>query len=182
MSESMPRTNAYFSPCRKFRYWLTRSWDDALPIMCVIGVNPSTADETADDPTIRKCVGFARRLGFGGLLMLNVGAYRATDPRQWKQAIDPFGPENTIAHLKEYIAQNSIECREGEIPAKGVSVVIAAWGKNCAKSPGLTRSLVIAEEMKKQLMCWGKNGDGTPRHPLMLPYSTKLELYVGGKP
>lgn len=169
------RFAAKFSDDRRYRYWLTRSWDDALPMMCVIGVNPSTADESVDDPTIRKCLGFAQRLGFGGLLMLNVGAYRATDPREWHKADDPFGRENTVEHLKEYIAQNSVCCREGEITAKGVSVVIAAWGKNCSKYRGLSRALAIVHSIPN-LMCWGRNSDHTPRHPLMLPYSTKLEL------
>lgn len=171
------KTAAYFSKDRRYRYWLTRSWDDSLPIMCVIGVNPSTADESEDDPTIRKCLGFARRLGFGGLLMLNVGAYRATDPRRWQKADDPFGSENSVTHLKEYIAQNSVACIEGQIPNKGVSVVIAAWGKNCSKNRGLSRALAIVHAMPS-LMCWGRNGDHTPRHPLMLPYSTQLELLV----
>lgn len=168
------KTAAYLSPDRRYRYWLTRSWDDSLPMMCVIGLNPSTADEQADDPTIRKCLGFARRLGFGSLLMLNVGAYRATNPREWLKAEDPFGPENTVSYLKEYIAQNSICVRDGETPTKGVTLVIAAWGRNCAKYRPLSRALAIAHSMPN-LKCWGRNADRTPRHPLMLPYSTPLE-------
>jgi hypothetical protein len=172
------KTAACFSADRKYRYWLTRSWDDgALPMLCVIGLNPSTADETVDDPTIRKCIGFAERLGFGSLLMLNVGAYRATDPRRWLSAADPFGPENSIAHLREYIAQNTMACREGEIPTKGISAVVAAWGKNGHKTPITThRCLTIAHAIP-DLFCWGRNPDSSPRHPLMLPYSTKLENY-----
>jgi hypothetical protein len=95
------RTSAYFSPDRKYRYWLLRVWDDSKPILCVIGVNPSTADETLDDPTIRRVIGFAKRLGYGGALMLNVGAYRSTDPRKWLKALDPFGPENFVHNLRE---------------------------------------------------------------------------------
>lgn len=172
------KTQAYLSADRRYRYWLTRIWDDALPMMCVIGVNPSTADENVDDPTIRKCIGFAKRLGCGGLLMLNVGAYRATNPREWQKADDPFGAENTVEHLKEYIAQNSIQCAPGETPKKGVTLVIAAWGKNCAKYCGLSRALAIRDAMPN-LQCWGRNGDHTPRHPLMLPYTTKLEPFGG---
>jgi hypothetical protein len=168
------KSNAYFSPDRRYRYWLTRSWDDAKPMMCVIGVNPSTADEAIDDATIRKCIGFAKRLGFGGLLMLNVGAFRATDPRNWHKAEDPFGPENTITHLKEYIAQNTVEHYPWETPTKGVTAVVAAWGKNCSKGRALARSLAIAQSIRG-IQCWGKNNDGTPRHPLMLSYETQLQ-------
>jgi hypothetical protein len=130
--------------------------------MCVIGLNPSTADENTDDPTIRKCIGFARRLNCGGILMLNVGAYRATMPREWLKAKDPFGPHNTVTDLKSYISNHR------------VSLIVAAWGKNCAKYRPLSRALAIAHSIPN-LMCWGRNNDGTPRHPLMLSYSTQLE-------
>lgn len=87
------QTKAYLSECRQYRYWLTRIWNHALPMLAVIGVNPSTADEVENDPTIRKCMGFAERLGFGGLLMINVAAYRATDPKKCRDAADPIGEE-----------------------------------------------------------------------------------------
>lgn len=159
------KTAAYFSEDRHYRYWLTRVWDDSKPMMCVIGVNPSTADETVNDPTIRKCRGFAMRLGFGGLLMLNVGAYRATDPREWHKAADPFGPGNSVGHIREYIAE-----------MKRVTLVVAAWGTNCSRGTSLSRAQAITHSIPS-LMCWGQNSDSSPRHPLMLPYSTPLELF-----
>jgi len=143
-------------------------------MLCVIGVNPSTADEHQDDPTIRKCLGFANRLGFGSLLMLNVGAYRATDPREWIKAIDPFGTENSVTHLKQYIMERSLACTVGEVPTP---TVVAAWGKNCSNYRGLPRALAIVHSMP-YLQCWGKNKDHTPKHPLMIPYSTPLEPLV----
>jgi hypothetical protein len=100
----LSHSEAYLSDDRRYRYWLLRIWDDALPVMANIGANPSTADETVNDPTIRKDIGFATRLGFGGLLKLNVGGFRATKPKDWYNAADPFGPENSIAHLLEYLA------------------------------------------------------------------------------
>jgi hypothetical protein len=156
------RTEAYLSRDRRYRYWLLRAWDDALPLLCVIGLNPSTADEQEDDPTIRKTIGFARRLGYGGVLMLNVGAYRATDPREWKQAADPFGRENTVAHLKGTIERFRPAC------------IVAAWGRNCAAHRGLLRAHEIMRQIP-DLQCWGRNLDRTPRHPLMLAYTTPLE-------
>lgn len=159
------KSEAFLSQDRKFRYWLVRVWDEALPLLCVIGCNPSTAAEKDDDPTIRKEIGFSKRLGFGGILKLNVGAYRATDPKVWKLAADPFGPENTIDHLQDLI-QNY---------APGATV--AAWGKCCTDS---IRGSHRAREIQKRiigLQCWGRNKDGSPRHPLMLPYSTVLEPF-----
>ena len=94
------RTEAYLSDDRAFRYWLLRYWNESLPLMALIGSNPSTADEKKDDPTIRREIGFAERLGFGGILKLNVGAFRATNPKDWKDARDPFGPGNSIEYLQ----------------------------------------------------------------------------------
>jgi hypothetical protein len=156
------RTEAHLSPDRRYRYWLIRVWDEALPLFCVIGVNPSKADEQEDDPTIRKTIGFGKKLGYGGVLMLNVGAYRATDPRDWKRAADPFGPENSIPHLKKYLASFA------------PIVVIAAWGKNCVNHRAPLRALEVMKEIPN-LQCWGRNIDGTPRHPARISYATPLE-------
>jgi len=159
------RTDAFFSDDRTFRYWLLRQWNPALPLMAVIGCNPSTADETADDPTIRKVMGFAKRLNFGGALMLNVGAFRATDPKDWKAARDPFGPGNSIDHLQGYLIKWQ------------PSIVIAAWGKPCVSSiRGQHRAEAIAKNILG-MKCWGRNADGSPRHPLMLAYTTQLEPF-----
>lgn len=159
------RSDAYFSDDGMFRYWLLRQWNPALPLMALIGSNPSVAGKVDNDPTIRKEIGFATRLGFGGIFKLNVGAFIATDPRDWKAARDPFGPGNSIYHLQGYLIKWQ------------PSLVIAAWGKPCMSSQ---RGQLRAEAIKKNIIgmkCWGRNGDGSPRHPLMLPYSTQLEAY-----
>lgn len=159
------KTEAYLSDDRKYRYWLLRVWDESLPILCLIGVNPSTADEKENDPTIRKGIGFAKRLGFGGLLMLNVGAYRATDPKHWNKADDPIGPENEIEHLLAYIARFKPQC------------VIACWGKSIGRF--VLRGEQIAAAISG-IKCFGLNSDGTPKHPLMLSYSTPIMLFAAG--
>jgi hypothetical protein len=144
-------TDAYLSEDRRFRYWLLRQWNPAMRLMAVIGCNPSTADEQKDDPTIRKTIGFARRLGFGGVLMLNVGAFRATHP---------------IDHLQAYLIKWQ------------PSIVVAAWGKPCMISE---RGRHRAEAIKANILgmkCWGRNADHSPRHPLMLAYSTPLEIFT----
>lgn len=158
-------TDALFSDDRTFRYWLLRRWNPALPLMAIIGCNPSTANERVNDPTIRKTIGFGERFGFGGILMLNVGAFRATDPKVWKAARDPFGPGNTIDHLQTYLFRWQ------------PSIVVAAWGKPLTASQ---RGQHRADAIKSNILgmkCWGRNADGSPRHPLMLAYTTKLEPF-----
>jgi hypothetical protein len=159
------RSEAYLSEDRVFRYWLLRVWTEDVPIYATISSNPSVADELENDPTIRKVMGFGKLLGYGGVLMLNVGAFRATDPKDWKDATDPFGPRNTIECLQTYLEQFK--------PA----LVVAAWGKPCMLSQ---RGQHRAEAIKKAIpgmKCWGRNADGSPRHPLMLPYTTTLEPF-----
>lgn len=159
------RTDAYISADRLFRYWLLRVWSPALPIFATIGSNPSTADEKDDDHTIRKEIGFGERLGYGGLLKVNVGAFRATDPKVWAAASDPFGPENTVEHLQGYLVKFA------------PTLVIAAWGKPCLScASGRSRAYTI-KQFIVGMKCWGLNSDGSPRHPLRLPYATALEPF-----
>lgn len=158
------RSRALLSPDAKYRYWLLRVWDDTLPVMANIGANPSTADAMLDDPTIRKDMGFAERNGFGGLLKLNVGAYRATDPRKWHAAADPYGPDNTLDNFATWMA---------EFDAKAM---VAAWGKCIGKFAH--RGDAIRDRFPN-LMCFGTLADGTPRHTLMLSYATQLQPWEG---
>ena len=74
-------SGAHFSPCERYRYRLWRCWDASKWKLAIIGLNPSTATHEEDDPTIRRCIGFAKRDGYGGLLMLNLFALRSTDPK-----------------------------------------------------------------------------------------------------
>jgi hypothetical protein len=87
------KSGATLSPCRRYRYVLWRQWDESLPAVVFCGLNPSTADETADDATIRRELGFARAWGFGKLVKVNAYGWRATDPRQMLAASDPTGEE-----------------------------------------------------------------------------------------
>ena len=89
---------------RRYRYELSRIWDAALPPVLFVGMNPSTADEEQDDPTIRRCIRFARDWGYGGLLMGNLYALRATDPQELTRAVEP---PDTISPIAEYEPQRS---------------------------------------------------------------------------
>lgn len=141
---------ADFSPCRTWRYSLHRIWDhDALPLV-VIGLNPSTADETADDPTVRRCQGFARSWGMGGLVMLNIFAYRATDPKVMKLAWDPIGPENNSA-LIELTKDRMVLC---------------AWGNHGAYRDRGAEVVRLLRD--RHIVHLGLTAGGFPRHPLYL--------------
>ena len=139
------KTDALLSPCGRYRWWLSRTWGDAPPLV-FIGLNPSTADASQDDPTIRRCIGFARREGCGGLLMLNLFAFRATDPAQLHCVADPVGPENDVTLVNM---------------ARGR--VVTAWGAHPA---AFSRAAAIRSLVSAPLLCLGTTKDGSPRHPL----------------
>lgn len=149
--------SAHFSPCRTYRYSLTRRWNDGLTAM-FIGLNPSTADETNDDPTVRRCIGYAKAWGYGGLVMTNLFAYRATKPADMMAAEDPIGPEND-AQLR------------GAADAAGI--VVAAWG---AKGSHRLRGAAV-RAMLPRLHYLRLTQAGQPQHPLHLPKGLRpLEL------
>lgn len=143
----------------RYRYWLSRQLSAGSRFVTFIGLNPSTADAMKDDPTIRKCVGFARLWGFDWLFMGNLNAFRSTDPKGLpKVGVDAVGPKN-------YEMVNWL-CAKSEI-------VVAAWGQN-RLSPYATE---LGERIKHlpHALHLGLNQDGTPKHPLYLPYATQLQ-------
>lgn len=145
-----------FSPCRTYRYELTRTANPEGQGTCVfIGLNPSTADETKDDPTIRRCLGFARQWGCAELLMTNLFAFRATDPRVMKAARDPVGPDN------DDVLMNAV---------KMGGIVVAAWGIH---GRHLARDQWAAQHLGA-LLCLGHTRDASPRHPLYCAAATPL--------
>ena len=105
--------NATFSDCRKYRYALSRTWNDKKKTILFIGLNPSTADEKIDDPTIRRCINYAQNWGYGSLLMVNLFAYRATLPTELKNVKNPIGNDNDL-HIIEL--------------SKKADLAVAAWG------------------------------------------------------
>ena len=94
--------NAIFSDCRKYRYVLSRTWNDKKKTILFIGLNPSTADEKIDDPTIRRCINYAQNWGYGSLLMVNLFAYRATIPTELKNVKNPIGNDNDILYYRTF--------------------------------------------------------------------------------
>lgn len=156
-------TGATFSPCRTYRYDLTRTWDRGRPPMVVIGLNPSTADETADDPTIRRCVGFARSWACGGLVMLNLFAVRATDPRVMLAHAAPVGPENDAA-IRRHTG------REGVL-------VLCAWGAHGTHQGRGAEVLADLLRARRWPYALGTTAGGQPRHPLYLRADAQPQPY-----
>lgn len=139
--------SARLSRCRKYRYALWRHWDDQLPGVLFIGLNPSTADENRNDPTLLRCMRFAREWGYGGVSMGNLFAYRATDPGTLRRVQDPVGRQND-----RWLRQLA---REAEL-------VVAAWGNHGVY---LDRAAAVTA-MLPALNCLGMNRSGQPAHPL----------------
>ena len=140
---------ATISRCGKFRYSLTREWLGGDGVVAFIMLNPSTADAMQDDPTIRRCIGFAKAWRYAGLEVVNLYAFRATRPADMFAAEDPVGPEND-AHIVEACAR--------------ASMVIVAWGAIAA----LRRDRVAAARamIRRGIYALGLTSAGEPRHPL----------------
>lgn len=138
-----------------YRYLLWRIWDNSRSRVAFVMLNPSTADAVYDDPTIRKCIGFADRWGYGGILVANLYAWRATDPRKLRQVPDPVGIANDTA------------IRTAVTSSKGV---VVAWGRHARKERAREVCALIREAGQVPL-CIGYTKSGHPIHPLMQPYS-----------
>lgn len=155
--------SAIISDCGKFRYRLERHNIGGAGAIGWIMVNPSTADGTEDDATIRRVIGFSKREGAGWLMVGNVFAYRSTDIKGLRTCPDPRGPDNE-AHLRRIM--------------QDAPTVIVAWGPLGKLPPHLrTRWQAvcrIADEAGRKLHCLGTAQDGHPRHPLMLSNDTPL--------
>ncbi len=113
--ENKIKSSAEFSVCKKYRYALWRVWDSNKPLVMFIGLNPSTADDVNNDPTVTRCINFAKDWGYGGLCMANIFSYRETDRHIMKEQNDPIGPDND-KWLKKLAAESGL--------------VVAAWGND----------------------------------------------------
>lgn len=139
--------SAKLSGCRNYRYALWRTWDKSKPRVLFIGLNPSTADEAKDDPTLRRCMNYAQAWGFGGVCTANLFAFRATEPSNMKKAKNPVGDEND-KWLKQLVAESGL--------------IIAAWGND---GSFLNRSAQVRKYLP-ELHCLKLNKSGEPAHPL----------------
>lgn len=154
---------AEFSECGRYRYTLTRKTKivssrprHALFIM----LNPSTADATKDDPTIRRCISFAEREGCTDLTVVNLFALRATDPKKLLNHEDPIGPLNTMRII------NAIDKTD-----RNGGIVVAAWGSH---KMAQERGEFINKYFGNEFLCLGKTKNGSPKHPLYVKSDAPL--------
>lgn len=154
--------SALISPCGTYRYWLHRRWDDR-ELLYWIMLNPSTADAMKDDPTIRKCIGFAKLNGYGGIAVGNLFAYRATDPRELilcRGFVEPVGPDND-AQIKGIPTDRDVVC---------------AWGLFPYIHPSLHwRTRVVRELLANHRTFCVKRTEDRPWHPLYVKYGELVE-------
>jgi hypothetical protein len=142
-----------------YRYALNRRWAYDGPIMTWVGLNPSTADATVNDPSVRRMMGFARREGCRGICVLNAFGLRATDPAELARHPDPVGPEND-----RWLSGLTAETVDGP--------VVAAWG---AHRFAAARVAVVHDLLTRvPLVCLGTTKEGAPRHPLYVRGDTAL--------
>lgn len=154
---------AVYSPCERYRYSLTRTWDADGGRALFVMLNPSTATEVQNDPTVERCERRARTLGFGSFRVTNIFAWRDTDPRKMRAAPDPIGPGNDTAILDS--AANWIRHDHDRI--------ICAWG---AHGDHLDRGAAVEALLRatnRPLFSLGLTKAGHPKHPLYIGYHTQ---------
>lgn len=153
---------AVYSDCERYRYALTRVWDARAPRVNFVMLNPSTATEVQNDPTVERCERRARALGYGGFRVTNIFAWRETDPRALRRAADPVGPDNDAA-----IAEG----------AAWADRVIAGWG---AHGEFMDRGRAVEALLRatgRALFHLGLTRAGHPRHPLYVAYARQPEMW-----
>ena len=155
-------STAVYSDCEQYRYSLTRVWEPEARKALFLMLNPSTATEVQNDPTVERCERRARALGFGGFRVTNIFAWRDTDPKNMRAAADPIGPENdaTIATFAQWADE-----------------VICAWGTHGAHLNRGPDMEVILRATGQTLYHLGVSKAGHPKHPLYISYEKQPEIW-----
>lgn len=154
---------AIIDSTERYRYSLWRNWDITLPRVTFIMLNPSTADSSVNDPTINRCIAYAKNWGYGSLEVVNLFAYRATKPIKLRGALDPIGEENNQHIL------NALTRSEKVIPAWGINGTLLNRDKDVIELLRQNDAPVFALQLTK---------DGHPRHPLFVKANRIPELYM----
>ena len=159
-------SGAAFSKCRRWRYLLWRRWGEG-PVANFLMLNPSTADELTLDPSCTRARNYARRWGFGSVLVTNLFGWRATDPAEMKAARDPVGRGNDAAILRA---------------AREADLVVCAWGNHGAHAGRGAEVERLLRSSRVKLFSLRRNAGGQPAHPLYLPGSLKPTPWQGQAP
>ena len=154
---------AIYSDCERYRYALTRVWKFEASRLVFVMLNPSTATEVQNDPTVERCERRARTLGFGSLQVTNIFAWRDTDPKKMRTAKDPIGPDNDKTIMEA--------CSWGD-------QIIAAWGTHGAHLGRGVQVKQILHSSDKPVFHLGISKGGHPKHPLYIAYSQKPEIWA----
>ena len=154
---------AIYSDCERYRYALTRVWKFEASRLVFVMLNPSTATEVQNDPTVERCERRARTLGFGSLQVTNIFAWRDTDPKKMRTAKDPIGPDNDKTIMEA--------CSWGD-------QIIAAWGTHGAHLGRGVQVKQILRSSDKPVFHLGISKGGHPKHPLYIAYSQKPEIWA----
>ncbi|RBI73965.1 hypothetical protein DQW77_08200 [Roseovarius sp. TE539] len=162
-SKGDAESSAVYSDCEKYRYLLTRTWDTCGQRALFIMLNPSTATEVQNDPTVERCERRARTLGFGAFRVTNIFAWRETDPGKMRAVPDPVGPENDHA-IEESCAW--------------ADRIIAAWGAHGAHLNRGARVRDLLRRTGRPVHHLGLTQAGHPRHPLYIAYSKEPEPWL----
>jgi hypothetical protein len=156
---------AAFSECDLYRYWLLIKWDKTLPVIASVGLNPSTADEFKNDPTVARDVERADRLGFGSLLKLNLFPFRSTDPAGMKTALDPFGEWIDCAKILACAMHHR------------ATMTMACWGNHGSHRFRSNQFRITCAARGYRLHFFEMNKTGEPCHPLYKPYALQPQPY-----
>ncbi len=157
-------STAVYSPCERYRYLLTRVWDPAGEKALFVMLNPSTATEFQNDPTVERCERRARALGFGAFRVTNIFAFRATDPRVMRAEADPVGPGNDAA------IRESAEAWADRI--------VCAWGTHGAHLGRGSAVEALLRATGRPLFTLGLSKEGQPKHPLYIGYDQQPEPWA----
>ncbi len=155
-------SEAVYSPCLQYRYVLTRVWDAAGGKVVFVMLNPSTATEAQNDPTVERCERRARALGFGAFRVVNIFAFRATDPRVMRAQADPVGPGNDAAILDSVAWADRVIC---------------AWGSHGAHLGRGAAVTALLRGAGQPLWHLGLTQAGQPKHPLYIGYDRQPEIW-----
>ena len=158
-------STAVYSPCEQYRYLLTRIWDPAGPKALFVMLNPSTATEVQNDPTVERCERRARALGYGAFRVTNIFAFRATDPKVMRARADPVGPGNDAAIGESTLWADRIIC---------------AWGSHGAHLGRGAQVEALLRATGRPLWHLGLTQAGQPKHPLYIGYDRQPELWQPG--
>ena len=161
------QSEAHFSPCEKYRYWLRRDWDLSLKAISFLMLNPSTADEMQNDPTIERCQRRAIAMGYGSMIIVNLFPFRMTDSTQLITVADLLGD-----------AKEADDCIIRAVDASDMTV--CGWGKHPLAAP---RGQDVLSQLKKanlqdKVKCLQLNADNSPQHPLYIAYSKQPVPFV----